>query len=257
MPLNERARCEAVAVIIPARFASQRLPGKALLRETGKYLIQHVYERVRLARCGPTVIVATDDERIARAAESFHAKAVLTSPDHPSGTDRIAEVALGLSHPIILNVQGDEPEIEPEALDQLAEMMRTSPEVSMGTLAFPIASLENLLSPNVVKVVVDQLGDALYFSRSPIPFNRVEGMPLPQWAVRPLHHMGLYGYRRDFLLQFVKWPPGRLEQTERLEQLRAIEHGVRIRVGLRPHGHAGIDSAEEYRAFVERVRTSL
>ncbi|MBI2193199.1 MAG: 3-deoxy-manno-octulosonate cytidylyltransferase [Planctomycetes bacterium] len=243
---------QLAAAVIPARFASQRLPGKALLRDTGKYLVQHVHERVLRARSVDTVILATDDERILRAAESFGARAVMTSDRHLSGTDRIAEAAAALHHGIILNVQGDEPEVDPEALDQLVEMMRSEPDIPMTTLAFPVATPEAFSNPSVVKVVVDARGNALYFSRSPIPFNRTVGVPMSAWPVQPLHHMGLYGFRRAFLQKFVQLPTGRLEQLERLEQLRALEHGYRIRVGLRPRGHPGIDTPEEYRAFVER-----
>jgi 3-deoxy-manno-octulosonate cytidylyltransferase (CMP-KDO synthetase) len=233
-------------------MASQRLPGKPLLHETGKYLIQHVYERVRLARRVRDVILATDDPGIVRAAESFGARAVLTASTHLSGTDRIAEVAAALQEDIVLNVQGDEPEIEPTAIDQLVDLMAGSADVRMGTLAYPITSRDEYLNPNVVKVVVDRIGDALYFSRSPIPAHRAGEESFDRWPVPPLHHMGVYGFRRDFLLTFVSLTPGRLEKLERLEQLRALEHGYRIRVGMRPSGHAGIDTPEEYRAFVQR-----
>lgn len=246
----------SVAAVIPARFASKRLPGKPILRETGKYLIQHVYEQVAKASHVGTVIIATDDERIFRAVEDFGGRVAMTSADHLSGTDRVAEVARELDAEILINVQGDEPEIEPEAVDQLAEMMIQSPDVGMGTLAVPIQSAERYLNPNVVKVVVDNSGDALYFSRASIPCLGSRETPLADSPVAPLHHLGIYGFRRDFLQQFVSWPPGKLEQLERLEQLRALENGYRIRVGLRPSGKPGIDTPEQYRAFVERWKAA-
>jgi 3-deoxy-manno-octulosonate cytidylyltransferase (CMP-KDO synthetase) len=241
-----------VAAVIPARFAAQRLPGKPLLKETGQYLIQHVYEQVCRARNVGKVIIATDDDRIYRAAESFGARAAMTSPDHHSGTDRVAEVARGLDEEVIINVQGDEPEIEPEAVEQLADMMTGATDIVMGTLAVPIESEERYHNPNVVKVVVDNSGDALYFSRASIPCSGSREARLADWPVRPLHHIGIYGFRRDFLLKFVRLPQSRLERLERLEQLRALEHGYRVRVGLRPSANPGIDTPEQYRAFVTR-----
>lgn len=241
----------SVAAIIPARFSSQRLPGKPLLKETGKYLIQHVYERIREASKVDEVLIATDDERILQASESFGARAFMTSDQHPSGTDRIAEVAVKLKHQIVLNIQGDEPEVEPDAVDQLVGML-DDPEVRMATLAVPISDEDLFNDPNVVKVVVDNQADALYFSRSSVPYHRPSDSPLPESPVQPLHHIGIYAFRREFLLEFVSLPQGRLEQLERLEQLRVLEHGYRIRVGLRPSGFPGIDTAEDYQAFVER-----
>ena len=246
-----------IAAVIPARYGSSRLPAKCLLQETGKYLIQHVYEQVCRARRVGRVIIATDDERVMKAAESFGAEAALTSVEHQSGTDRVAEVAAKLDEGILINVQGDEPEIDPAAIDQLAEMMVESPETLMATLAVPIESEEKYLNPNVVKVVVDNSGDALYFSRSPIPYLGRGEAEFHNLPVRPLHHLGIYGFRRDFVLRFVALPQGKLEQLERLEQLRAIEHGHRIRVGLRPSGAPGTDTPEQYQAFVRRWQASL
>lgn len=246
----------SIAAIIPARLASSRLPEKALLKETGKYLIQHVYEQVCRVRQIQDVFIATDHERILQAAESFGAKAFLTSPNHLSGTDRIAEVAARLNHGLILNVQGDEPEIDPAAIEHLAQMMLSNPDVEMGTLAVPIQDWDVFQRPNVVKVVVDNRGDALYFSRSSIPYCGTGGKPLSENTVAPLHHLGIYAFQRQFLLKFVSLPPGRLERLERLEQLRALEHGHRIRVGLWRKAFPGIDTPEEYRAFVERWKRS-
>jgi len=243
----------AAVAIIPARYASTRFPAKPLARATGKYLIQHVYERVVEARTIDRAIVATDDERIAAAVRSFGGDAVMTRPDHPTGTDRIAEVAAGLSADLVVNVQGDEPEIEPASIDLLVWLMDSRPEASMATLACPFPADADPRSPSTVKVVVDRRGFALYFSRSLIPYPRdsggaVEG-PGP-WLL----HVGIYAYRRDFLLSYAGLPASRLEQTEKLEQLRALENGHRIAVGLIERAGVGIDTPEEYEAFVARMR---
>jgi 3-deoxy-manno-octulosonate cytidylyltransferase (CMP-KDO synthetase) len=242
-----------VAVVIPARFASTRLPGKPLLCETGRYLVQHAYERATQARCASGVIVATDDERILNAVRSFGGWAVMTRPDHPSGTDRIAEVAADLAADVIVNLQGDEPQIDPAALDLLAGLMEDA-ESDMATLAVPIADRETYLSPNVVKVVCDDRGRALYFSRSPIPMVR-DGEP--DFSARParfLQHLGVYAYRREFLLKIAAAPPHPLEQAEKLEQLRVLGAGGTIRVGLVEHAHRGIDTPADYAEFVRTFR---
>jgi 3-deoxy-manno-octulosonate cytidylyltransferase (CMP-KDO synthetase) len=246
----------SIAAYIPARYDSSRLPGKVLLKETGKYLIQHVYERVMQARHIEKVIIAADDERIIEAAAEFGAPAFMTSLEHKSGTDRIAEVARYHNHEFIVNVQGDEPDIEPAAVDQLAQMILDHPEIDMGTLAVPINDMSRYENPNVVKVVVDNVGDALYFSRSSLPHGGNHEKPLSELPVQPLHHLGIYAFRRDFLLKFVSLPRGRLEKQERLEQLRALEHGHKIRVGLLESANTGIDTPEQYEAFVERWKAS-
>ncbi len=242
-----------VAVIIPARFASTRLPGKPLLCETGKYLIQHVYERALQAKCAADVIVATDDERIFDAIRGFGGRAVMTRADHPSGTDRIAEVAAHLSADVIVNLQGDEPQIDPAALDLLAGLLSDNAS-DMATLAVPIADRETYLSPNVVKVVCDDRGRALYFSRSPIPMVR-DGEP--DFSARParfLQHLGVYAYRRPFLLKIAATRPHPLEQTEKLEQLRVLGTGSTIRVGFVAHSHRGVDTPTDYAEFVRDYR---
>ncbi|MDA0841370.1 MAG: 3-deoxy-manno-octulosonate cytidylyltransferase [Planctomycetota bacterium] len=246
----------SIAAYIPARYDSSRLPGKVLLKETGKYLIQHVYERVLQARHIDQVIIAADDERIIEAAAEFGAPAFMTSLEHKSGTDRIAEVARNHNHEIIVNVQGDEPDIEPAAVDQLAQMMICHPEIRMGTLAVPINEISRYQNPNVVKVVIDNAGDALYFSRSPVPHGGNHEKPLSQLPFQPLHHLGIYAFRREFLLEFVSLQQGRLEQLEKLEQLRALEHGHKIRVGLLEFANTGIDTPEQYEAFVARWKAS-
>src|SRR5205809_4543771 len=229
------------AVIIPARYHSSRLPGKPLLRETGKYLIQHVYERARQARKIDSVIVATDDSRIVAAVESFNGRAVMTSPDHVSGTDRVAEVAHGLDADVIINLQGDEPLIEPSAIEMLPALLERNSEAAMATLAVPLTSVERWQNPNCTKVVCDDRGRALYFSRSPIPYVR-DGQP--DFAARPscfLQHLGLYAYRRSFLLRLAMLPPTALEQWEKLEQLRVLALGHRIHVGLVRQAALGVD----------------
>lgn len=239
------------AVVIPARYASTRLPGKPLLCDTGKPLIQHVYERAT-ALSDALVLVATDDYRIADSVRSFGGNVVMTRPDHPSGTDRVAEVAGKLDAEIILNVQGDEPLIDPVHLHTLRRML-TERSVEMATLAVPIADEREYLNPNQVKVVCDQRGRALYFSRSPIPYVR-DGQPDFTNGCF-LRHVGTYAYRREFLLRLAATPPHPLEEIEKLEQLRALALGAAISVSTVDHAHAGIDTPEDYAAFVRWWRT--
>jgi 3-deoxy-manno-octulosonate cytidylyltransferase (CMP-KDO synthetase) len=245
-------RMNAVA-IIPARYASTRFPGKPLLRETGKYLIQHVYEQVSRARSLAEVIVATDDERIAEAVRSFHGRVVMTRSDHPSGTDRVAEVACGLDAEIIVNVQGDEPEIEPGNIDKLVSLLAGDTAVQIGTLACPFPSAADPTDPNAVKVVLDSRGRALYFSRSLIPYPR-DTAGRPTVPAHWLLHLGIYAYRRAFLLELAKLPPTPLEQREKLEQLRTLENGHAIAVGIVEKAAIGIDTPEDYAVFVRRAR---
>jgi 3-deoxy-manno-octulosonate cytidylyltransferase (CMP-KDO synthetase) len=216
----------SVVAVIPARYSSTRLPGKALAPISGVPMIVRVWRQARKARIADRVIVATDDERILHTMGEAGGEVLMTSPDHQSGTDRIAEVAARVRADIYLNVQGDQPFIAPEDLEALAAPMLADTGLAMATLATPITSAEEWANPNKVKVVCDARGDALYFSRSPIPFARDRG-GIPPNALR---HIGVYGYRRDFLLQFASLEPGILEQIERLEQLRALENGYRIRV---------------------------
>jgi len=243
-----------VAVVIPARYESTRLPGKGLLRETGKFLVQHVYEQASLASCVDEVVLATDDERIRAAVESFGGKAVMTSRDHRSGTDRVAEAARAIHADLLVNVQGDEPEIEPEAIDLAVRLLERHPEAEMSTLAAPIRDPAGLADPNLVKVVLDARGYALYFSRAPIPASKsYPGLPPGDPHVH-LAHIGLYGFRRDFLFRFAGLGRTPLETHEELEQLRALEHGHRIVVGISSYEARGIDTPADYRAFVERWR---
>ena len=237
-----------VAVVIPARYGSTRFPGKPLFRIAGKPLIQHVWERCGKARGITAIIVATDDMRIAEAAFAFGAEVSMTSPKHRSGTDRCAEVAKrlhGYSH--VINVQGDEPLIEPALITRLAKTLTADKSIEMITAANVFGSDEDAGNPNAVKIVLDRQNNALYFSRSAIPFIRADGCQAPFYR-----HQGIYGYSVKFLLQFVKWKPGVLEQCEQLEQLRALENAARIRVVLTKTSSLGVDAPEDA-ALVERL----
>ena len=231
------------AIVIPARLASTRLPSKPLLPLAGKPLVRHVWERCKKVRGVDAVIVATDDMRIAEVAFDFGAEVAMTSPRHPSGTDRIAEVAKNLrGFDIVLNVQGDEPFIQPALVEKLATALRGDKKLEMSTAACALDSA-NLTNPNCVKVVTDLTGNALYFSRAPIPCDRdADANP------SRLRHLGIYGYRREFLLDFVKWKQTPLEKSEKLEQLRALEHGAKIRVIKTKPGGPGIDTPEDLKA---------
>ena len=245
-----------VVCIIPSRYASTRLPGKPLIDIAGKPMIQHVVERVRQARRSSRIIVATDDERIAEAVRSFGGEARMTSSDHPTGTDRLAEVAATLPEmDLILNIQGDEPLIPPQAIDELVAAFDDCPDLPMATLMTPMTE-EETNNPAAVKVVVSLDGHALYFSRSLIPYPRNRG---PEW--RCFKHIGVYAYRRDFLLRFAALPPSPLEVTESLEQLRALENGYRIRVIQTPFRSIGVDTPadleEVRRLFLTRKGESL
>lgn len=229
-----------IAAIIPARWGSTRFPGKPLHLLAGKPLLQHVWERCLRARQISQVVIATDDMRIAEAAFDFGADVALTSPRHQSGTDRIAEVASkmsGITH--VLNVQGDEPMVEPALLNRIARTLAADPDLGMVTAASPFETAEEVGNPNMVKVVLNRSRDALYFSRSPIPYQR------SKIDVTYYRHHGIYGYSSAFLLQFVKWKPTLLEKTEQLEQLRALENGARIRVLLTRSAAVGVDTPED------------
>lgn len=241
---------KAVA-IIPARYASSRFPGKLLARETGKYLIQHVYEQAGRATKLSEVIIAADDRRIVDAVQSFGGKVTLTRPDHPSGTDRVAEVATSLDAELIVNVQGDEPEIEPAYIDQLVDLMKSDPAAPIGTLACPFPVGSDPSDPNAVKVVLDNRCRALYFSRALIPYPRDTGGK-PAQPGRWLLHLGIYAYRRDFLLKLATLPPTPHEKEEKLEQLRVLENGFPIAVGIVNQATVGIDTPDDYAAFVKR-----
>jgi 3-deoxy-manno-octulosonate cytidylyltransferase (CMP-KDO synthetase) len=239
-----------VVAIIPARYASRRLPGKPLLAETGKPLVQHVVEAAGRARRVEEVCVATDDRRIADAVESFGGRAVMTRDDHASGTDRLAEASDKLAlddDDIVVNVQGDEPEMDGDHIDRLVNLLIES-AAPMATLAAPLdaAAAGN---PDNVKVVLAADASAMYFSRAKIPHDR-DGQGAPH-----LLHMGIYAYRKRFLVEFASMPPTPNEQIERLEQLRALESGHRIAVAVVDSAPAGIDTRDDYAAFVERLKS--
>ncbi|MBN2645164.1 MAG: 3-deoxy-manno-octulosonate cytidylyltransferase [Desulfuromonadaceae bacterium] len=240
-----------VVAIIPARYASTRFPGKPLVDICGKPMIQHVYERTRRATSVDQVLVATDDERIASVVRFFGGDVVLTRSDHETGTDRLAEVAEGLDCQLIVNVQGDEPLIDPVMIDEAVAPLRADAQLVMGTLMTPLRHVEEYANPNVVKVVTDRQGLALYFSRAPIPCGREIADIRRLLDAVPVHkHVGLYVYRREFLLNYARLAPTPLEQAEKLEQLRALEHGFRIHVARTQRLSQGVDTPED----LERVR---
>lgn len=249
------------SVVIPARYASSRFPGKPLADLAGKPMLQHVYERACESEAR-RIIIATDDERIGEAARGFGAEVCMTSSDHPSGTDRLQEVVQKLgfyADDIVVNVQGDEPLIPPRIINQVAHNLSALPMAGIATLSEPIESVEALLNPNVVKVVTDHQGMALYFSRAPVPWPRDSFMEQEGRTRMPegfpwRRHIGLYAYRVKLLNDFVRWPPAALEKTECLEQLRALWNGVGIHVDAADETPpAGVDTPED----LERIRQLL
>ncbi|HHT9155383.1 MAG TPA: 3-deoxy-manno-octulosonate cytidylyltransferase [Candidatus Tripitaka sp. YC43] len=253
-------------VVIPARYGSSRLPGKLVLPEaktlTGKFLIEHVYFRVREAKGVQGVLVATDDRRIFDVVKGFGGEVVMTSTEHKSGTDRVAEVAKKIDADIIVNVQGDEPEVHPEMVDTVVEALQKDKESVMATLANVIDSREEYQDPHAVKVVMDNKGYALYFSRSPIPYaaswgqeggSRVQGFKGSREGAY-YKHLGIYSYRRDFLLRYSQLPRSPLEEAEKLEQLRVLSNGYKIKVVVTPHKCCGVDTPEDFRRFLDKYR---
>lgn len=233
--------------VIPARYASSRFPGKPLALLGGRPMIAHVVDRARAAGIFDAVWVATDDERIAAAARAAGAEPRLTRADHATGTERVGEACAGLAaDAIVVNVQGDEPLVAPALLCELVAALRADPDLDWVTAAHPSDDAAAFASPHVVKAVVDARGDALYFSRAPVPHARTGG-------VRFLHHVGLYGYRHTALQRFLRLAPGALEQSEGLEQLRALEHGMRIRVLQTAHATLGVDTPEDLKAVASRL----
>lgn len=225
--------------IIPARYEASRFPGKPLFPIAGKPLVQHVYERVAAAKLITGVIVATDDERILAAVNAFGGKAVMTSKNHPTGTDRLAEVARGIDSDLVVNVQGDEPLMSPELVDRAIAHFGAIPDFKMGSAMTPISNEEDISNPNVVKAVVGRLGQALYFTRFPAPYRR-KNTDVPCYQ-----HIGFYVYDRKFLLEFAAMPPTPLETTESLEQLRALENGIRIDMIETDYRGIGVDAPED------------
>jgi 3-deoxy-manno-octulosonate cytidylyltransferase (CMP-KDO synthetase) len=245
-------------LVIPARRRSTRLPDKMLLRDTGKTVLEHTYEAACRAKRPDLVLIATDDEEIASEARRFGARVAMTSPDCPSGTDRVAEAVRETRRAeVIVNLQGDEPEADATAIDRLFELLEKHSAATMATLATPIRTRAALDDPSCVKVTFDNAGRALYFSRSPIPMAR-------EWNERLLtanpptfyQHLGIYAYRRPLLMQMPHWPVGRLEQIEKLEQLRVLENGASILIAVTEKATRGIDTPEDYAAFVSRMRAA-
>ena len=244
-----------VIVCIPARYESTRFANKVLASDTGKFLIQHTYEQACKAKLPESVLIATDDQKVLDAAKSFGAECVLTSVEHNSGTDRIAEAVKDIDADIIVNLQADEPEIDPANIDAVVQLLIDNPEAPMATLAAEFQTKAQVIDPNIVKVIVtsDQPARAIYFSRSIIPYDRQSAGvgPVGQY----LRHLGIYAYRKDFLLEFTSLPQSRLEQTEKLEQLRVIENGYSILVTKVKHTCDGIDTPQQYAAFVQRCNS--
>jgi len=251
--MDQRGSTLAATVVIPARYGSTRFPAKVLASRTGKPLIQHVVDQVRKCRRVDDIVVAADDERIVAALRPFGTNCMLTDPNHPSGTDRVAEAAARLKgkSDVIINVQGDEPEIEPDTIDELAYRMADEGlgGYEMWTAATPFRPPADPADPNLVKVVITRNSRAMYFSRSPIPFRRDPGS-----GNEPTYylHVGIYAYRRDTLVRLAGWKPTPCEQAEKLEQLRALEHDIAIGVTVIERASHGIDTREQYEQFVNR-----
>ena len=267
-----------IVVCIPARYGSTRFSAKVLAKDTGKFLIQHTWEQAGKAKLPSKVLIAADDSRILDAAKTFGADCVLTSLDHKSGTDRIAEAIAELDYDIVINVQADEPEIDPAFIDLLAQMLIDNPDYPMATLAAPFENPDRISDPNIVKVIISSCVEsdaycgkdksqgsqyairntqyearrALYFSRSVIPYDRQHAGVGP--VENYLRHLGIYAYRKDFLLRLTKLPQTALEKTEKLEQLRAIEYGYKILVGVVEKASDGIDTPAQYADFVKRYK---
>ncbi len=239
-----------IIAVIPARYDSTRFPGKVLAKDTGKFLIQHTYEQVRKAEAINKVIIATDDQKVLSACKSFDADCIMTATTHLSGTDRIAEAIADIDTDIVINVQADEPDIDPANINLLARLMIDNPQTKMATLIAKFESKEQIADANIVKVIIGKDRFAKYFSRSVIPYCRKNG---PVGDVSDYYrHLGIYAYTKDFLLHITKLPAGKLEQIEQLEQLRVLEHGYQILTGLVSSVADGIDTPQQYAEFVKR-----
>lgn len=241
-----------IAVVIPARYGSSRFAGKVLAKETGKYLVQHTYERALCAKSAGQVLIAADDERVLAACEEFGAACVMTSATHQSGTDRIAEAVASMDVDIVVNLQADEPDIEPAYIDRVAGLLVDNPDAAMATLLAPFEKAEDVANPNIVKCITDAAGRAIYFSRSVIPYDRNAGGVGDTAHYK--RHLGIYAYRKDFLMAYTTIKPSFLEQTEKLEQLRAVENGYTILTATVEKAWDGVDTEEQYQAFVRRQR---
>lgn len=251
MAKNPQTDSPSVVVVIPARYDSSRFPGKPLAPIAGRPMIQHVVERAKMSRRVSRVIVATDDDRIRGAVASFGGESVMTRREHRSGTERIAEVAVHVPAEIYVNVQGDEPLISPEAIDAAVDEILSESESQVATLCVPISHAAEIMDPNIVKVVLDFDGNALYFSRAPIPWVRDAGERI---SARHFKHIGLYAFRRDALLEFPALPPGELERLEQLEQLRWLENGYHIRVAECAYEGIAVDTPADVAKVEEALR---
>jgi len=239
-----------IVAVLPARFSSTRFACKVLAKDTGKFLVQHTYEQACLAKLPEKVIIAADDEKVLAAAETFGAECILTSVEHKSGTDRIAEAVADMDVDIVVNLQADEPEIHPDNIDYLARLLMENPDYPMATLSADFQNAKQVADPNIVKVITDCNNSAIYFSRFPIPYDREKsGVGNVQQYLR---HLGIYAYRKEFLLKITSLPQTPLEKIEKLEQLRAIENGYKILVGKVEHTCDGIDTPQQYAEFVTR-----
>jgi len=243
-----------IIVVIPARYGSTRFEAKVLAKDSGKFLVQHTYERALCANSVDDVFIATDSELVQRACESFGAKCIMTSPAHQSGTDRIAEAVKDIAADVIINLQADEPEIDPAYIDSLATLLAEDPDADIATLVAGFDDPKQIADANIVKVVTDLAGRAIYFSRSVIPYDRQSGGIGP--SEHYLRHLGIYAFRRDALMRFTALAQSSLEKTEKLEQLRAIENGMTIITGKVDRVWDGIDTAGQYEEFVKRMRQS-
>jgi len=239
--------------VIPARYSSTRFPGKPLVNILGKPMIQHVWERAFQAKTLEKVIIATDDERILKKAKEFGAEAVLTSPSLSSGTERVAEAAKDLDVDIVANIQGDEPLIEPQAIDEAIKFLINNPKIPMATLAYRMIKKKEIEDPNVVKVVFDKDNFALYFSRSPIPYLKEYRSPFTVHRSPFYKHLGLYIYRKEFLLKLAKMDPSSIEKIEGLEQLRVLENGYKIKIVETKYDSVGVDTPED----LEKVKAMI
>jgi len=233
--------------VIPARFASTRFPAKVLANIAGKPLIRHVWEKATLCKELDEVLIACDHEEVFKEVQRFKARAVMTDPRHPSGSDRIAEAVKNLNVDIVVNIQGDEPFIDSRTIDALAVLLKRDTKILMGTVIKPITDKADIVNPNVVKCVVDAHGYALYFSRAPIPYYR-NGIPL---EIKCFKHLGLYAYRKDFSMEFTNWPKGSLESIEELEQLRALERGVKIKTTITTYESMAVDTPQDLQKAIE------
>ncbi len=254
MPETRNLKPVTVLGVIPSRYASVRLPAKPLVDLCGKTMVQRVYEQAMKAKLLTQIVVATDNEAIVQTVKSFGGEVIMTSPELRSGSDRVAAVAREVDADIVVNIQGDEPLIEPQMIDQAVEPLIYDATIQVGTLVRKIETADELLNPNIVKVVLDENNFALYFSRSPIPYLR-ESTTMDEWHKRHQYykHIGLYVFRKEFLLEYSSWQESQLERAEKLEQLRILEHGVRIKAAVTEFDSVPIDTVED----AERVRSII